>query len=195
MRTRLDRLLADVRACRLCAEHFKSHEPRPVLFPSSTAKICIVGQAPGTRVQESGIPFNDRSGDRLRNWLAIDRDAFYDNRRIAFLPMGFCFPGQDAAGGDLPPRRECANAWRQSLLDLMPQIELYLLVGFYAQRWHLADRVKGSLTDTVTAWREYRPRYIPLPHPSWRNTGWLKKHPWFDEELLPQLRRDVHNRL
>jgi uracil-DNA glycosylase len=195
VKTRLDRLVAEVRACQLCAPHFKNHEPRPVLVPSTTAKICIVGQAPGTRVQESGLPFNDRSGDRLRDWLAMDRDTFYDSRRIAFLPMGFCFPGQDAAGGDLPPRPECAKTWRAGLFKLMPQLEVYLLVGLYAQRWHLGERVKPSLTETVKAWREYRPTYIPLPHPSWRNTGWLKKNAWFEEELVPFLRREVHKRL
>jgi uracil-DNA glycosylase len=192
---RLERLVADVRACQLCAPHFASHEPRPVLFPSTTAKICIVGQAPGTRVHETGLPFNDRSGDRLRDWLKVDRDTFYDNRRIAIVPMGFCFPGQDAAGGDLPPRPECAKTWRNDLFALMGQLEVYLLVGFYAQRWHLGDRVKASLTETVKAWRDYRPTYIPLPHPSWRNTGWLKKNLWFEEELVPYLRRAVHKRL
>jgi uracil-DNA glycosylase len=146
-------------------------------------------------VHESGIPFNDRSGDRLRDWLNVDRDTFYDNRRIAFVPMGFCFPGQDKAGGDLPPRPECAEKWRAGIFKLMDQLEIYLLVGSYAQRWHLGERVKPSLTETVKAWREYRPTYIPLPHPSWRNTGWLKKNSWFERDLVPYLRREVHKRL
>jgi uracil-DNA glycosylase len=191
----LDRLVKDIRACQICAPHFKSHVPRPVVVPSTAAKICIVGQAPGTRVHESGLPFNDRSGDRLRDWLNVDRDTFYDRKRFAFVPMGFCFPGQDEAGGDFPPRPECAKTWRTKLFERMPQIELYLLVGQHAQRWHLKERAKPTLTETVASWREYRPTYVPLPHPSWRNTGWLKKHPWFDAELVPALRRTVHRLL
>lgn len=166
-----------------------------MVFPSRTAKICIIGQAPGTRVHETGLPVNDRSGDRLREWLNVDRETFYDTKRIAIVPMGFCFPGQDSAGGDLPPRPECAKQWRQGLFDLMPQLQLYLLIGQYAQRWHLGARRKASLTETVEAWREYLPAYTPLPHPSWRNTGWLKKHRWFEADLVPHLRRAVHELL
>ncbi|MBI1239146.1 MAG: uracil-DNA glycosylase family protein [Alphaproteobacteria bacterium] len=187
MSRELAALAAEIRACRLCAG--KIPEPRPVLRPSATARICVAGQAPGTRVHASGIPFDDRSGDRLREWMGIDRDIFYDDRRIAILPMGFCFPGQDARGGDLPPRAECARTWRTRILSLMPQIEVILLLGSYAQRWHLKDRARASLTETVQGWRALAPGVVPLPHPSWRNNGWLRKNPWFERDLLPELRR------
>ena len=193
--TKLDRLTADIRACRICFERpLKAplpHEPRPVLRVSRTARLCIVGQAPGTRVHASGTPFTDPSGDRLRDWMGVTPDEFYDVSRIAIVPMGFCFPGLDAKGGDLPPRRECAEAWREPLFKLLPQVELTLLVGQYAQAWHLGAARKGSLTETVAAWRDYRPRFIPLPHPSWRNNAWIKKHPWFEKELLPVLKSEV----
>ena len=197
--------LADVvRACRICRDAPLGkplpHEPRPVLRPSSTARILIAGQAPGTRVHETGVPFNDRSGDRLREWLGVTREEFYDTGKFAILPMGFCFPGQDAKGGDLPPRRECAPAWRRPLMDLMPQIELVLAIGLYAQGWHMGDQRSASLTETVARWREIfevcpAPRILPLPHPSWRNTGWLRRNPWFETELVPKLRREVRKRL
>ncbi|ABS62703.1 Uracil-DNA glycosylase superfamily [Parvibaculum lavamentivorans DS-1] len=167
------------------------HEPRPVLRVSSTARLCIVGQAPGTRVHASGTPFTDPSGDRLRDWMGVTPEEFYDISRIAIIPMGFCFPGLDAKGGDLPPRRECADHWRRDLFELMPQLELTLLVGQYAQAWHLGKARKESLTATVAAWREYLPRHLPLPHPSWRNNAWIKKHPWFETELLPVLKSEV----
>jgi uracil-DNA glycosylase len=186
----LDSLLAEVRACRLCAPHF-NHAPRPVLRASETARLCIAGQAPGTRVHATGIPFNDPSGDRLREWMGVDRDIFYDESRIATLPMGFCFPGQDARGADLPPRTECAATWRDRLFNALPRIELVLLVGQYAQRWHLGARARRSLTETVRHWRDYAPHFLPLPHPSWRNNGWLKKNPWFVDEVLPHLRAEV----
>ncbi|GMV63433.1 MAG: hypothetical protein AMXMBFR74_26010 [Parvibaculum sp.] len=193
--TKLDRLAADIRRCRICVESpLKTplpHEPRPVLRVSRTARICIVGQAPGTRVHASGTPFTDPSGDRLRDWMGVTSDEFYDVSRLAIVPMGFCFPGLDAKGGDLPPRRECAEAWREQLFKLLPQIELTLLVGQYAQAWHLGAARKESLTATVAAWREYGPRFIPLPHPSWRNNAWIGKNPWFEAELLPVLRREV----
>jgi uracil-DNA glycosylase len=168
--------------------------------------VCIVGQAPGTRVHATGLPFNDRSGDRLRDWMQVSRDVFYDDRQIAILPMGFCFPGQDAKGGDLPPRPECAAHWRADLLELMPQFELILLIGQYAQRWHLKERRKRTLTETVRHWRDYtqteqdtagqnaaanQPALLPLPHPSWRNNGWLKKNAFFVSEVLPFLRREI----
>lgn len=153
--------------------------------------MCIVGQAPGTRVHASGTPFTDPSGDRLRDWMGVTPEEFYDVSRLAIVPMGFCFPGLDAKGGDLPPRRECAEAWRAQLFALLPQIELTLLVGQYAQAWHLGAARKESLTATVAAWREYGPRFIPLPHPSWRNNAWIRKNPWFEAELLPVLRREV----
>lgn len=193
--TKLDRLTADIRACRLCVESpLKAplpHEPRPVLRVSPTARICIAGQAPGTRVHASGMPFTDPSGDRLRDWMGVTPDEFYDDARIAIVPMGFCFPGHDAKGGDLPPRRECAETWHEPLFKHLPQLELILLVGQYAQAWHLGRTRKVSLTETVAAWREYQPRFIPLPHPSWRNNAWIKKNPWFEEDLLPVLKRDV----
>lgn len=199
--TDLDALTARVRACRLCREApapgkpALPHEPRPVLQVSSTARILIAGQAPGTRVHASGRPFTDPSGDRLRAWMGIGEEVFYDPARLAIMPMGFCFPGLDARGGDLPPRIECAPAWRAELMAVMPQVECVLAIGMYAQAWHLAGLQKKTLTETVRAWREYhalRPvRVIPMPHPSWRNTGWLKKNPWFEQELVPVLQGDV----
>ena len=197
-------LTEQARACRICRDAPLGkplpQEPRPVLRPSSTARILIAGQAPGTRVQASGVPFDDRSGDRLRDWLGVDRDTFYDTDRFSILPMGFCFPGLDAKGSDLPPRRECAPAWRRPLMDLMPQIDLVLAIGLYAQAWHMGARRAASLTETVARWRDIfadplPPRVLPLPHPSWRNTGWLKRNPWFEAELLPCLRAEVSARL
>ncbi len=169
------------------------HEPRPVLVASSTARILIAGQAPGTRVHVTGIPFNDPSGDRLRQWLGVGREAFYDPARFAIVPMGFCFPGLDARGADLPPRKECAPEWRGPLLALMPQVELVLAIGAHAQRHHLGPDCRATLSATVEAWREIlhrpvRPHVLPLPHPSWRNSGWLRHHPWFERDVLPVLR-------
>lgn len=192
------------RACRICVERPIGpplpHEPRPVLLPSSQARILIASQAPGTKVHLSGMPFTDASGDRLRNWLGVTRDEFYDLRNFAIVPMGFCFPGQDAKGGDLPPRRECAPAWRAPLMDRMPQIELVLTIGLYAQAWHMGETRRGSLTETVMNWREIfagpsRPTVLPLPHPSWRNTGWVKKNPWFEMDLLPFLKTETRSRM
>jgi uracil-DNA glycosylase len=185
-----DRLLKDIRACRICAGKLK-HEPRPVLRASATARLCIASQAPGTRVHASGMPFTDPSGDRLRDWLGMDKETFYDERRIAIVPMGFCFPGLDPDGGDLPPRKECAPQWHDKVFDQLPGIKLTLLVGTYAQAWHLKGRTKPNMTETVKAWRDYGPKYLPLPHPSWRNNAWIKKNPWFEAELLPHLRRRV----
>lgn len=194
-RSVLDKLAKEIRACRFCIEEPAGkplpHEPRPVLRVSQTARLCIVGQAPGTRVHASGMPFTDPSGDRLRDWMGVSSEEFYDVSRVAIVPMGFCFPGLDAKGGDRPPRRECAGHWRTRLFELMPQIELTLLVGQYAQSWHLGPRRKASLTETVAAWRDYLPSAIPLPHPSWRNNAWIRKHPWFETDVLPALRRDV----
>ncbi|MYZ47173.1 uracil-DNA glycosylase family protein [Propylenella binzhouense] len=195
----LERLAAEIRACRICAEtplrSALPHAPNPILRVSATARLCIASQAAGTRAHASSTPFDDASGDRLRAWLGLDRDEFYDVGRIAIVPMGFCFPGQDAKGGDLPPRRECAPAWRARLFRLMPQIELVLAIGQYAQAWHLGDRRAGTLTETVARWREHLgapgPAVLPLPHPSWRNNGWLRSHPWFETELLPVLRSEV----
>jgi uracil-DNA glycosylase len=192
----VDKLFAEIRACRICVEAPGRrgplpHEPRPVIRGKRSATICIAGQAPGTRVHASGLPFTDPSGDRLREWMGIDRDTFYDETRVAIVPMGFCFPGLDAKGGDLPPRPECAKAWRDKVFKALDRHELTLLVGGYAQKWHLGNRSKGTLTETVKAWRDYMPEFLPLPHPSWRNTGWLKKNPWFERDVLPVLRREV----
>lgn len=188
MTENLDRLLRDIRACRLCAGTL---DPRPVLHVSTTAKFCIASQAPGLRVHNTGISFNDASGDRLREWMGVDRDTFYDESRVALAAMAFCFPGYDANGSDRPPPKICAATWRVRLFAALPQFQTTLLVGGYAQAWHLGDRRKSNMTETVKAWREYAPRYIPMPHPSWRNTGWLKKNPWFAEALLPYLRKRV----
>ena len=190
----LDRLLKDIRACTLCAAHL-TNGVRPVVRLSATARLCIASQAPGMRVHLTGLSFNDRSGDRLREWLGTSRDEFYDEARIAIVPMGFCFPGYDAAGADKPPRKECAAAWHDRLFATAPRFPLILPIGMYAMRYHLGKTAKPSLTETVKAWREYLPRYIPLPHPSWRNNGWLKANPWFENELLPRMRREVRDTL
>ncbi|UJW74043.1 uracil-DNA glycosylase family protein [Rhizobium sp. SL42] len=197
----LGRAIAQCRICRDCPAGGDAdrlpHEPRPVAYLSKTARILIAGQAPGLRVQETGIPFNDASGDRLRQWLDVDRETFYDRSLFAIVPMGFCFPGYNTQGHDLPPRRECAPQWRQAAMDAMPQIELILAIGQYAQAWHLGGRRRRTMTETVEHWRDFLhgnvpgPRVLALPHPSWRNTGWLKKHPWFEAEVLPALRREV----
>jgi uracil-DNA glycosylase len=184
----LDHVLAELRACRLCADHLPLG-PRPVIRASVTARLLIISQAPGTRVHETGLSFNDRSGDRLRDWLGVDRGTFYDTSRIAIMGMGFCYPGVDAKGGDLPPRPECAPLWHPLVLPLMPAIDLTLLVGSYALIRYLGRG--AGMTETVADWRRHLPRYFPLPHPSWRNTGWLKRNPWFEAEALPELRRRV----
>jgi uracil-DNA glycosylase len=200
----LDDITRRIRACRICVEQPVGkplpHEPRPVLQPSSQARILIASQAPGTKVHLSGKPFTDASGDRLRSWLGVTPDEFYDPKKFAIVPMGFCFPGQDARGADLPPRRECAPAWRKPLMAAMPQIELVLTIGIYAQAWHMGETRRGSLTETVMNWREIfaapsRPVVLPLPHPSWRNTSWLKKYPWFEMDLLPFLKTEIRSRL
>ena len=183
----LSELLGRVRACRVCEAELPLG-PRPVVRAAPTARLRIVGQAPGTKVHQTGIPWNDPSGQRLRDWLALAPEDFYDESRIAIVPMGFCYPGRDPRGGDKPPRPECAPLWHGPLDRHLPQIELTLLVGLYAQRFYLGKDRKGSLTETVRAWRDYGPSYLPLPHPSWRNTGWLKRNPWFARELLPALR-------
>lgn len=196
-------LRRDISRCRLCRDtplkgqaDRLPHEPRPVAVISAKAKILIAGQAPGLRVHESGLPFNDASGNRLREWMNVSRDEFYDADRFAIVPMGFCFPGYDTKGSDLPPRLECAPHWRQTVLSVMPQVELILAVGQYAQAWHLGSARKKTMTETVQNWRNYlfsneRAPVLPLPHPSWRNTAWLKKNPWFSDELLPVLRESV----
>ena len=204
----LDQAVEEARACWACAERFaatrSAHEPRPVLRPSRTARICVAGQAPGVRVHASGTPFDDPSGDRLRAWMGVDRAVFYDDARIAILPMGFCFPGHDAKGGDLPPPKLCAELWRDRLMALQPQFELVLLVGQYAQAWHLGAWREKSLTETVRNWAAYLeggkgrgagPMLFPTPHPSWRNNAWLKKNPWFEAEALPRLRAEIAARI
>lgn len=198
MASALETLVVQIRACRACVEtplgRPLPHAPRPVLRPSSTARLAVCSQAPGVRVHASGMPFTDPSGVRLRAWMGIGEDAFYDTRRVAIVPMGFCFPGHDAKGGDLPPRPECARLWHARLFAAMPQLELILLVGTHAQRWHLGRAAAAGLTATVRDWRRYmagRPAFLPLPHPSWRNNHWLKANPWFEDELLPVLRDAV----
>lgn len=200
----LDALLAEIGNCRICRDTPRRkplpHEPRPVLRPSLTARICIAGQAPGTRVHASGVPFSDPSGVRLRAWMGVTESEFYDRSRIAIVPMGFCFPGHDAKGGDLPPRAECSEKWRQRVFDAMPQLELVLAIGLHAQRWHFGRDARGSLSETVSDWRrlfqrDARPRCLPLPHPSWRNNTWLKANPWFEQDVLPVVRCEVRARL
>ena len=200
----LNQLLADIRACRLCRQHPIGsplpHKPRPVLRASTTARVLVVGQAPGTKVHASGKPFDDRSGDRLRDWMNVRPEVFYDEARIAIAPMGFCFPGQDGKGGDRPPRRECAPQWRQRLMDELTSVDLILLVGMYAQRWYLRGAPATSLTDTVRAGPRiltdpHTALAIPLPHPSWRNTGWLKANPWFETTIVPTVREAVAARI
>ncbi|WBU62938.1 uracil-DNA glycosylase family protein [Paracoccus aerodenitrificans] len=187
-----DRLIEDISACRICAGRFAAtataHAPRPVVWFTRGASVLIAGQAPGARVHASGRPFDDRSGDRLREWMGVDRAEFYDRRHIAIVPMAFCFPGYDAKGSDLPPPPVCAATWRKRVMAQL-QPRLTLLVGAHAQRWHLDTR--GGVTATVAGWRSHAPGLFPLPHPSWRNTGWLRRNPWFEEELLPVLRHRV----
>jgi uracil-DNA glycosylase len=167
------------------------YEPRPVLRASATAKLAVFGQAPGNLVHQSGRPFTDPSGVRLREWMGVSEEEFYDDARIAIIPMGFCFPGYDAKGGDRPPRKECAAHWRARLMTALPNIKTAILVGAYSQGWHLGGKTRGNLSETVEAWRHYAPKYFTTPHPSWRNNAWLKKNPWFETELLPVLRRRV----
>ena len=185
-------LLESVRKCRLC-EEFLPLGPRPVLQIHPQARILIAGQAPGRRVHESGIPFDDPSGDRLREWMGVSRETFYDETQIAILPMGFCYPGTGKSG-DLPPRPECEKAWRRPLLDTLQDLKLTLVIGQYAQKWHLPQTQK-NLTETVRAWEDYGEGTIPLPHPSPRNNIWLKKNPWFGESLLPRLKIAVREAL
>lgn len=188
-------LLADIRACRACAGDLP-HAPRPVVMVARETRLLICGQAPGRRVHESGLPFTDASGDRLRDWLGVDARTFYGDARIGVAAQAFCYPGTAPArngrsGGDYPPPARCAELWRRPLLAALPQVELTLLVGGHAQKWALRGRVKADMTETVRAWRGYGPEILPLPHPSWRNTGWLKRHPWFETDILPWLRGRV----
>ena len=182
-------LAQEIRACTLCSAYLPLG-PRPIIQVNHSAKILIVGQAPGSQVHETGIPFDDPSGNRLREWMGIDKSVFYDELKLAIVPMGFCFPGTGKSG-DLPPRLECAETWRKKLLNELPQISLTLVIGQYAQAWHLGQLVKENLTETVKAWKEFGPEIIPLPHPSPRNNIWLKKNPWFEQEVLPKLQAKV----
>lgn len=185
----LEELLLRVRSCSRCAGALPLG-PRPVLQAHARARILIVGQAPGRRVHETGIAFNDPSGDRLRDWMGVDRATFYDEKRVALVPMGFCYPGTGRSG-DLPPRAECAPAWRESLLARLPGIELTIALGQYALAWHLGGAGRGGVTQAVREWRNAAPGILPLPHPSPRNNLWLRRNPWFAEELLPALRERV----
>ena len=184
---KLESLLAEIRGCRVCEAYL---EPRPVLQAGRGARILIAGQAPGARVHASGVPWDDPSGERLRAWTGLDREAFYDPERVALIPTGFCYPGKGKSG-DLPPRPECAPLWHARLRAELPEIRLTLLVGAYAQNWWLGDGAKASLTETVEAWKTYAPEALPLPHPSPRNQPWVKRRPWFEAELVPELRSSV----
>ena len=189
LRASFAKLLKDVQACTLCRAHLPLG-PRPVVQMHPDARILIAGQAPGSKVHKTGVPFDDPSGDRLRAWMGVDKAMFYDAARIAILPMGFCYPGTGKSG-DLPPRPECTIAWREKLLAQMPNIRLTLVIGQYAQAWHLKDSAKPNLTDTVNAWREYWPAVLPLPHPSPRNNIWLKRNAWFEGDVLPSLQKRI----
>ena len=189
----MDALLAEIRTCRACAAHLPLG-PRPIVQASATARLLLIGQAPSMTVHTTGVPWNDKSGEQLRRWLGIDREVFYDAARVALVPMGFCYPGRGTSG-DLPPRKECAELWQARLLAEMKQVELTLLIGQYAQRHVLGETRKAGVTETVEAFAEYAPRFIPLPHPSPRNTGWFKQHPWFESDVLPVLRERVRRAL
>ena len=189
-RAAFDRLVAEILACAVCAPYLPLG-PRPVLRGRPSARLLIVSQAPGTRVHETGLSFNDRSGDRLRGWLALDRETFYDETRVAIMPMGFCYPGRDGKGGDLPPRRECAPLWHARLRAFFPAVRLTLLVGSYAIGYYLPASRGRSITDTIARWRDFLPEVVVLPHPSWRATRWLHDNPWFENEVLPELRTQI----
>jgi uracil-DNA glycosylase len=186
----LDAVLSDIAACRACANELP-HEPRPVVRVCPETRLLISSQAPGRRVHESGLPFDDRSGDVLRGWLGVDRETFYGDRRIGVAGMAFCFPGTNPKGGDYPPPKRCAELWRPRLMASLPNVELTLLVGSYAQHWNAPKAKDRGMTDTVACWRDYLPHAIPMPHPSWRNTAWLKRNPWFEDEVVPYVRLRV----
>lgn len=190
--TTLEELLVQVQGCRICEAHLP-HGVRPVVQASSEARVLIAGQAPGRRVHESGVPFDDPSGDRLRDWMGVSREEFYDSSKIAILPMGFCYPGTGKSG-DLPPRKECAPAWREALLEQLPEVELTVVLGQYAQKYHLEDSPK-SVTQAVEGWERYWPTRVPLPHPSPRNQGWFKRNPWFESDVLPILKERIRELL
>ena len=185
----LETVLAEIRACRACAAEF-GHAPRPVVRVREETRLLICGAAPGRRVHESGLPFDDPSGDRLRGWMGVDRATFYNHPAIGVAGMAFCWPGT-VGGADLPPPRRCAELWRARLLAALPRVELTLLAGGPAQLWALGDRARAGVGETVRAWRTFLPEVLVLPHPSWRNTGWLKRNPWFEAEVAPWLRARV----
>jgi uracil-DNA glycosylase len=198
----IEHVIEELQRCRVCRDAplhgtALAHEPRPIIQAGRSARLCIAGQAPGIRVHASGKPFTDPSGVRLRQWLAMEESTFYDSDKVAIVPMGHCFPGLDAKGGDLPPRRECAPIWRTQVFAALPKIELILVIGQYAQAWHLSPEERdGGLTATVMRWKSLlaslrHPRVLPMPHPSWRNSGWLKANPWFESELLPVLQSEI----
>lgn len=189
-RTNLEEVLTAVRACRICEAHLPLG-PRPVVQADRRARLLIVGQAPGRRVHATGVAFNDPSGERLRGWLGLDRETFYDASQVALLPTGFCYPGTGTSG-DLPPRPECAAAWRQALLGQLTEIRFTLAIGQYAVAWHLGAAAERTLADTVRNWRKWWPDLVPLPHPSPRNNLWLRRHPWFEAEVVPAIRARVH---
>jgi len=193
MTVTLDSILADIRRCKACEAHLP-HPPRPVLQAGRSALLVIIGQAPGSKVHESGVPWRDQSGDRLRDWTGLNEATFYDPSRVALIPMGFCYPGA-ANGADLPPRSECAPLWHTRLLHLLPEVRLTLLVGIHAQDYYLRDRTKATMTETVRNFESSGPGRFPLPHPSWRSTGWMRRNPWFEAEVLPTLRLNVRSAL
>jgi len=189
----LPRLLKEIRSCTICAPELP-HEPRPVLIADARAVVLIAGQAPGRKVHETRLPWNDASGDRLRSWLGLQREEFYDRSKIAIVPMGFCYPGTGPSG-DLPPRPECRRAWHGRLLPLLPKLELRIIIGSYAQAFHLPPRGRSTLTQNVAAWRDFAPECFPLPHPSPRNQLWLRRNPWFERDVLPELRAALRRAL
>ena len=193
MTATLDSILADIGRCKACESHLP-HPPRPVLQAGRSARLVIIGQAPGSKVHESGVPWRDQSGDRLREWTGLDEATFYDPSRVALIPMGFCYPGA-ANGADLPPRSECAPLWHTRLLHLLPGVRLTLLVGIHAQDYYLRGRTKATMTETVRNFESSGPGRFPLPHPSWRSTGWMRRNPWFEAEVLPTLRLRVRSAL
>lgn len=191
MTATLNSILADIRHCKVCTAYLP-YPPRPVVRAGPEARLVIIGQAPGSKVHESGAPWRDQSGNRLRDWTGLDDATFYDPSVVALIPMGFCYPGA-ANGADLPPRPECAPLWHARLLPVLPKVRLTLLVGIHAQGYYLRDRVKATMTETVRGFAAYGPDRFPLPHPSWRSTGWMRRNPWFEAEVLPSLRLSVQS--
>lgn len=186
----LTRLLHEIGACRICEANLP-HGPRPILRLSSAARLLIISQAPGSKVHQTGIPWNDASGDRLRDWMNLDRSTFYDETKVAVVPIGFCYPGAEGNGGDKPPRPECAPLWHERVLEHLPNLQLTLLVGQYSQKRYLGPGRKKSMTETVKAFSEYGPKFFPLPHPSWRIVIWMRRQPWFEQAVIPELRKVV----